>query len=378
MKLVIFGLSISSSWGNGHATLWRGLCRALASASHQVTFFERDTPYYRAARDLHTLEQGELVLYSSWADVEGDALAAIRDADAVVVTSYCPDGVAASGLLMTAERPVRVFYDLDTPVTLAALELGASPEYIGERGLQDFELVLSFTGGSALTALRERLGARHVEVLYGYVDPSLHRPVRPSERFRSELSYLGTYSADRQARVEELLLRPAQRLPERRFLLGGSMYPEPGRFPPNVLQLRHVPPAEHAAFFCSSRLTLNVTRDTMARLGYCPSGRLFEAAACGVPLLSDWFEGLDSFFDSGREIQVVRNREDVLASIALSDAELSAQAARARARVLSEHTATHRAARLEQLIEAASSRRMSSGAFAFGAAAARPVSSREV
>jgi spore maturation protein CgeB len=351
MKLVIFGLSISSSWGNGHATLWRGLCRALARASHRVVFFERDTPYYRDARDLQRLDAGELILYPSWEEARARALAELASADAAIVTSYCPDGAAASELLLEAERCVRVFYDLDTPVTLATLETGVRPPYLSERGLGDFDLVLSFTGGRALGLLRERLGARHVDVLYGHVDPALHSPVPAVPEWRAQLSYLGTYSADRQAKLQELLLAPAAGLTGERFSIGGSMYPEPQRFPRNVRHVPHLPPAEHAAFFCSSRLTLNITRETMCRLGYCPSGRLFEAAACGVPLLSDSFEGLELFFEPGREIQLVNNREDVLRALAASDSVLQLQAQRARQRVLAEHTAECRALRLVRLLE---------------------------
>jgi spore maturation protein CgeB len=367
MKLVIFGLSISSSWGNGHATLWRGLCRALARASHHVVFFERDTPYYRDARDLEQLDAGELILYPSWDQARARALTELKSADAAIVTSYCPDGAAASELLLEAERCARVFYDLDTPVTLATLETGVRPPYLSERGLVDFDLVLSFTGGRALGLLRERLGAQHVDVLYGHVDPALHSPVPAAQPWLAQLSYLGTYSADRQAKLQELLLAPATELADQQFSIGGSMYPEPERFPSNVRYLPHLPPAEHAAFFCSSRLTLNITRDTMCRLGYCPSGRLFEAAACGVPLLSDSFEGLELFFEPGREIQLVNNCEDVLRALAASDAALQLQAHRARQRVLSEHTAECRALRLVQLLEdipARRARRSSVGASA--------------
>ena len=357
MKLVIFGLSISSSWGNGHATLWRGLCRALARASHRVVFFERDTPYYRRTRDLEQLEAGELVLYPSWDEVRARALAELRSADAVIVTSYCPDGAAATELLLEVECGVRVFYDLDTPVTLAALESGVQPAYLGSRGLADFDLVLSFTGGRALALLEERLGARQVEALYGHVDPSVHRPVAGKQQWRAQLSYLGTYAADRQAKLEELLLAPAALQPEARFSIGGSMYPEARSFPENVLYLQHLPPAEHAEFFCSSRLTLNLTRGVMAQLGYCPSGRLFEAAACGVPLLSDAFEGLELFFEPGSEIQVVHDRQDVLRALATPDSVLRAQAEKARRRVHAEHTAERRAEQLLRLLGSIPARR---------------------
>jgi spore maturation protein CgeB len=346
MKIVIFGLSISSSWGNGHATLWRGLCRALARASHDVVFFERDVPYYRRARDLERLEGTELVLYPSWEAARRQALAELKSADAAIVTSYCPDAVAASDLLLEVERCARVFYDLDTPITLAALERGERPFYVCERGLGDFDLVLSFTGGRALELLQVRLQARHVSALYGHVDPEVHRPTTPADSLRADLSYLGTHAPDRQAKLEQLFLEPARRAPQLRWLLCGSMYSEPERFPGNVRYLAHLPPAEHAAFFCSSRLTLNLTRETMARLGYCPSGRLFEAAACGAPRLSDWFEGLELFFEPEREIRITRSGDDVLRALATPDAELRAQAQRARRRVLAEHTAERRAAQL--------------------------------
>jgi spore maturation protein CgeB len=369
MKLVIFGLSISSSWGNGHATLWRGLCRALARASHSVVFFERDVPYYRRARDLEHLEGSELVLYPSWDAVRQQALTELKSADAAIVTSYCPDGIAASDLLLEADSCARVFYDLDTPVTLAALERGERPFYVCTRGLGDFDLVLSFTGGRALELLREQLHARHVGVLYGHVDPELHRPVAPMDSLRADLSYLGTQAADRQAKLEELFFEPARQAPHLDLLLCGSMYSEPEQFPANVRHLAHLPPAEHAAFFSSSRVTLNLTRETMARLGYCPSGRLFEAAACGAPLLSDWFEGLELFFEPGREICIARSCDDVLRSLAASDAELRAQAERARRRVLAEHTAERRAA---QLIRQLSSLPARAGAPASGSAASAP------
>lgn len=348
MKIVVFGLTISSSWGNGHATLWRGLCRGLAAEGHRIVFFERDTPYYRSARDLHGLESGELVLYPSWEVIEARAAREIASADAALVTSYCPDGVAASAACAQSERPLRVFYDMDTPVTLAALERGERPDYVPPKGLGDFDLVLSFTGGPALELLRERLGARAVAALYGHVDPDLHKPVPPSDAYRAVLSYLGTYSSDRQAKVDELFSAAAAALPDQRFVLGGPMYP--GTFPANVVHYPHVPPAEHGTFFCSSRLTLNVTRDTMARLGHCPSGRLFEAAACGVPLVSDWFEGLDRFFEPGREIEVVHTRRDVLRALSRPDAELRAMGARARERTLAEHTGRARARTLAHLL----------------------------
>src|SRR5215208_2316715 len=205
MKLVIFGLSISSSWGNGHATLWRGLCRALAARGHLVVFFERDVPYYAAHRDLSSLESGRLHLYADWSTVRRLAEQELDDADAGIITSFCPDATRAEPLLMASRAERRVFYDLDTPVTLEELTRGEAVSYIGPHGLADYDLVLSYTGGASLDALRDRLGARRVLPLYGHVDPDVHRPVAPAVRYQADLSYLGTYAADRQKALEALL-----------------------------------------------------------------------------------------------------------------------------------------------------------------------------
>jgi spore maturation protein CgeB len=354
MKIVIFGLTISSSWGNGHATIWRGLCRALTGGGHRVVFFERDVPYYSSHRDLHELEGGTLELYADWPAARFDARRHLSDADVAVVTSYCPDGVAASELVIESGA-LRVFYDLDTPVTLEELQHGRSVSYIGPRGLADFDLVLSYTGGKALEELQNKLGARRVAPLYGSVDTILHRRQAPVESYRADLSYIGTYAADRQPTLQTLFLEPARRLPQHRFLIAGAKYPPDFPWLDNVYFVRHIAPPEHAALYGSSRLTLNVTREAMVRMGYCPSGRLFEAAACGTPIVSDWWKGLDSFFEPDSEILVVRNSEDSVAAIELSDSELDRIARRALERTLQQHTSERRARELERILDNARS-----------------------
>lgn len=351
MRIVVFGLTISSSWGNGHATLWRGLCRALARRGHAVTFFERDVPYYAGARDLAEVPGGELVLYEDWAAIRRRAERAVAEADVAMVTSFCPDGLDATELVLAAPRALRAFYDLDTPVTLARLDRGESLTYVGPRGLRDFDLVLSYTGGAALERLRAQLGARNVVPLYGHVDPEVHRPVAPRPDFAADLSYLGTYAADRQAALEALFIEPARRRPGRRFLIGGAQYPTDFPWADNIFFARHLPPADHPAFFSSCRLTLNVTRRAMAEMGWCPSGRLFEAAACGAAILTDEWDGLDAFFEPGREILVARSAAGAVAALDLSDAELRAIAAAGRERALAEHTSDRRAVTLERAIE---------------------------
>jgi spore maturation protein CgeB len=355
MKLVIFGLTVSSSWGNGHATLLRGLCRALAERGHSIVFFERDVPYYRAHRDLSEWHDGELILFNEWNDVLATAERQINDADVAMITSYCPDAIAATDVVLDSAVPMKTFYDLDTPVTLDGWRSGRTVAYLGPRGLGEFDLVLSYTGGEALTELR-RLGARRVEPLYGSVDPDVHRRVPAHDVFRADLSYLGTYAADRQAALSELLMEPARQLPTKRFLIGGAQYPADFPWSENIFFVRHIEPGQHSAFYSSSRLTLNVTRAAMKQMGYCPSGRLFEAAACGTPILSDNWEGLDLFFAPGREIVVANNCDDAVRAIQLTDAELDQIARAARERTLAEHTATIRARQLEAMLETSETR----------------------
>jgi spore maturation protein CgeB len=350
MKLVVFGLSVTSSWGNGHATLWRGLCRALHRRGHRVVFFERDQPFYAGARDFREQPGLDVVLYRSWDDVRARAESELRDAEAGIVTSFCADGQAASLAVLESPAEVRCFYDLDTPVTLAALDRGEHVEYLPRHGLHDFDLVLSYTGGRALDKLRSQAGARRAVPLYGSVDPDVHCPAPPRAEFEAALSYLGTYSADRQEALSKLLLAPADTLQQRWFSIAGAQYPADFPWRPNIRFVRHLAPSDHPAFFASSLATLNVTRAPMAALGYCPSPRFFEAAACGLPTISDVWEGIDTFFTPGSELLLARGPADVVDALSLSRAELAAIGNRARERALSEHTADHRAVELESAL----------------------------
>jgi spore maturation protein CgeB len=350
MHLVIFGLTVSSSWGNGHATLWRSLIKAMLRRGHTVSFYERDLPYYASARDLHNLPSGgNLYVYNRLDDIRANAKRDLAHADLALCTSYCPDGAAAGALILESRATIKAFYDLDTPVTLDALGTDHPVEYLPSQDLGQFDLVLSYTGGRALEELKSRLGARVVAPLYGSVDPENHYPVPPCEEFRSALSYLGTYAPDRQVAFDRLFLESARRIPKNRFLVGGAQYPGGLAWTSNVTLLHHIPPPDHPAFFCSSRATLNITREAMARYGYCPQGRLFEAAACGTPLLTDDWEGLDTFFLPGEEVLRVTSPDDVVNALSLSDIELRHIAECARARALSEHTGEHRVQELEAI-----------------------------
>jgi len=331
--------------------LLRGLFKAFTERGHRVVFFERDVPYYANHRDLIDIHGVELHLYSDWDSIWREAESVLRDADAAMITSYCPDGIAASQIVLASNVGFRIFYDLDTPVTLESLDNGESVSYIGKEGLADFDLVLSYTGGSALLKLQQRLAAKRVLPLYGSVDPEVHQPTATCLGFESDMSYLGTYAADRQTLLESFLIGAARRLPTQKFIIGGSKYPQEFPWLGNIWYVRHVAPDRHSAFYCSSPLTLNITRAAMARMGYCPSGRLFEAAACGTTIISDNWEGLEQFFEPGREIFVAENTDDVVNVLSLPPVELKRIGAAGRERVLSSHTARHRALEFESMLE---------------------------
>ena len=314
-------------------------------------FFERDVPYYAAHRDLDALPGGDLCLYRDWPDAVPLARRHLDDADVAIVTSYCPDGPDASAPVLDSRAAARAFYDLDTPVTLGRLREGLAVAYLPPRGLGDFDVVLSYTGGAAIDELRSRLGARRVVPIYGSVDPAVHRPTAPLSHYRADLSYLGAYAEDRQGALEGILIEPARRLSGRRFVIGGAQYPAEFPWSENIYFVRHLPPDEHSAFFSSSRMTLNVTRRAMAEMGFCSSGRLFEAAACGVPILSDGWEGLDTFFEPDSEILVATTPEEAVAAIEQPDAALAALARAARSRALDEYTADRRARDLEAAVD---------------------------
>ncbi|MGI9103469.1 MAG: CgeB family protein [Terriglobales bacterium] len=342
MKITIFGLTLSSSWGNGHATPYRAILRALHRRGHRLTFYEKDLPYYALRRDFTDCEFCSLRLYTTWDEVRSRALRDAGESDVVLAASYCPEGSRIVDDLLSLSGPLRVFYDLDTPITLDHLERG-DLDYLRRDQIPGFDLYLSFTGGRILQELEQRWGARLARPIYGCVDPEVHVRTAARDEFRCLLSYMGTYAADRQHKVDTLFLEPARRTPTKSFVLAGSLYPHGWTWPGNVRVFEHVAPAEHPALYSSSRMTLNITRDGMARYGYCPSGRFFEAAACGTPIVTDAWEGLDEFFAPGEELFVVRDADDVVAALAANGEDLARMSRRARQRTLSEHTGDRRA-----------------------------------
>jgi spore maturation protein CgeB len=347
VKITIFGLSITSSWGNGHATNYRALVRELERAGHDVTFFERNVPWYAENRDLAHPPWGRTILYDSLAELESKERL-VREADAVVVGSFVPDGVAVGDWVTGAATGPVAFWDVDTPVTLAKLESG-DDEYVSPELVRRYDLYLSFTGGPILRVLEDDWGARRAKPFYCMVDVDAYYPGASAQPFLA--GYLGTYSPDRQPGLEQLLIEPARRLPHRRFIVAGPQYPADLEWPPNVARVEHLAPSAHRAFYLSQPFTLNVTRAAMRQWGWSPSVRLFEAAACCTPIISDPWSGLEAFFEPGREILVADDADAAFELLTCtSESERRALAERARIRVLAEHSAAQRAKQLLALV----------------------------
>ena len=348
LDIVILGLSITSSWGNGHATTYRGLVRELTRRSHRILFLERDMPWYAGNRDMPNPPYGHTELYRSLGELKKKFAADVRKADVAIVGSFVPDGVSIGQWVCETARGLTAFYDIDTPVTLAKLARG-DQEYITPELVRRYGLYLSFSGGPTLETLEDCYGSPAARPMYCSVDPELYYPEpRP---IRWDMGYLGTYSADRQPTVDRLVVRPALRWPDGQFLVVGPQYPDEIKWPPNVKKITHLPPAKHRRFYNSQKFTLNVTRADMIKVGYSPSVRLFEAAACGVPIISDYWQGLETFFDPGREILIAHTTGDALRILKhTSDAERREMAARARAKAIGAHTAAHRARDFESYV----------------------------
>ncbi len=352
MKIVIYGLTITSAWGNGHATTYRSLAKALARRGHRIHFIEKDVEWYRANRDLPAPEYCSLHLYDDWAAEERALVRHAQDADVIVVGSYFPDAIAATRAMLDAGCGPVLFYDIDTPITLTQLRTHGRCDYLDAALIPRYAAYLSFTGGPALRELEDVFASPWAVPFYCSVDPDLYQPVPVREEFRCDLSYLGTYAQDRQPSLMRLLNGGATVLPHHRFLVAGAMYPADTAWAANVRRKTHVAPPDHPAFYSSSRFTLNLTRDDMKAAGYSPSVRLFEASACGTPILSDSWPGLEHFLTPGEEILLPSDAAETAEILRhLSDEERERIGRRARERILAEHTAEHRACEFEHIVE---------------------------
>ena len=357
MRIVIYGLTITSAWGNGHATTYRSLVKALAARRHSVLFIEKDVEWYRNSRDMPAPEFCSVRLYTDWKAEESSLVDDARDADAIIVGSYFPDAIQATYALLNAGCGPVFFYDIDTPVTMNQLRAHAACQYLHAVLVPSYAVYLSFTGGPALRELEANFGSPWAVPFYCSVDPAIYRPTVTGEQYRCDLSYLGTYASDRQSKLMSLLNGAAERLPDLRFLVAGAQYPDEIQWAPNVRRMTHVAPPDHPSFYSSSRFTLNLTRGEMVAAGYSPSVRLFEASACGATILSDSWPGLEEFLTPGEEILLPRNAGEVIDILRnLSQPERARIGQRARDRILAGHTSEHRAIQLEEIVSTCQSR----------------------
>lgn len=355
MKIVICGLSITSSWGNGHATTFRALARAIRARGHEITFFERDLEWYASNRDMPEPPFCRVHIYEQWDDVVKLLRRELSAADVAMVGSFFPDGIKAADEILASNAAVKTFYDIDTPITVSKLR-GGDTEYLRRGQIPGFDVYFSFTGGPMLREIESRFGAPHAVPLYCSFDPDRYRSFEADPRYRCDLSYMGTYASDRQAKLDELFSKPAAALPQKEFVLAGPQYSSSLIWPKNVRRIIHLEPEFHPYFYSSSLFTLNLTRQEMVEAGYSPSVRLFEAAGCGSTIISDEWPGLETFFEPNQEILLARSSNDVTPFLkGMTEHEVRKIGRRAQERVLAEHSAQRRAAQFEEAIDAKSS-----------------------
>jgi spore maturation protein CgeB len=343
--IVIIGLSVTSSWGNGHATTYRSLIRGLARRGHRILFLECDQPWYAGNRDEPHPYGAVTKLYESFEHLKSTYEDAVSRAELVIVGSFVPEGALVGDWVTSVAQGRTAFYDIDTPLTLAKLQAGEAI-YVTPDLIRRYHCYLSFTGGPMLCRIEQEYGSPMARVLYCSVDPDHYRPLRTPCLW--DLGYLGTYSDDRQPGLEALLLEPARRWPQGSFAVVGPGYLETAEWPLNVDRRVHLSPREHPAFYGAQRFGLNLTRSAMKAAGFSPSVRLFEAAACATPVISDWWDGLDGLFAVDREIFIAEDSEDVLRRLRdTTEAQRLTMGDAARRRILAEHTPLHRAIQLE-------------------------------
>lgn len=355
MKISFFGSSLVSAYWNGACTYYRGLLKALARTGHDITFYEPDAYDRQQHRDMpDDPEWARVVVYPATTDGWQHAVEqGSRDADLLVKASGVGvyDAELESAIALVSSPAIRVYCDVDAPATLDALE--HDPRHVLHGALPNYDLVMTYGGGDPVVRRYVRAGARQCVPIYNALDPETHHPVLRRTDFDCDLSFLGNRLPDREARVDEFFLRAAMLQPSRRFLLGGSGWDTKPTMPHNVHHIGHVGTNAHNAFFSSGRATLNVNRDSMARNGFSPPTRVFEAAGAGACIVTDKWDGIEQFLDPDTEVLVAASGEEVAAHIdALTDARSRAIAAAARARILAHHTYAQRAEQLNRILDA--------------------------
>jgi spore maturation protein CgeB len=358
MRIAFYGSSLLSSYWNGAATYYRGLIRALAGLGWDITFYEPDAFDRQHNRDIDPPDWARVRVYPARPDAMESMLREAADADVAVKASGVGvfDNELIAGLVRHS-RPdaLRVFWDVDAPATLA--EITPQPAHPIRRALDDIDLVLTYGGGAPVVAAYTAIGAARCVPVYNALDPSTHHPVASDPELAADLSFLANRMPDREARAEAFFFRPAELSPGRRFLLAGNGWG--GRpMPPNVRWIGHLGTGRHNAFNVSATMVLNVARESMAAMGFCPATRVFEAAGAGACLVTDAWEGIEQFLKPGEEVLIARDGADVAEHLAATTAERArAIGARARARILAEHTYDQRASVVDRLFRDALARK---------------------
>jgi spore maturation protein CgeB len=349
MNIVILGLSITSSWGNEHAATYRGLVRELHNRNHQVLFLERDVPAYASHPDLINPAFCQVKRYSSVQDLEQQFTEHIRKADIVIVGSSIQDGVIVGEWVIKTAQGIKAFYDIDIALTLSKLDNEVC-EYLHPLQIPKYDLYLSFSGGPTLEILEQKYGSPKARPLYSAFDPELYYPEQQEVKW--DLGYLSNYSDDRQLPLEKLMLDAARAWPAGRFVVAGNKYPESIHWSENTQLIPYLPSDQDRAFYNSQRFTQNITHSNFIKVGYAPSARLFEAAACCTPIISDYWEGLETFFDIDTEILVSYAAGDTLKYLReICNSERKSIGSHASKKVMSHHTFAHRAQELESYIQ---------------------------
>ncbi|MCL2689009.1 MAG: glycosyltransferase [Chitinispirillia bacterium] len=350
--IVVIGLTISSSWGNCHASAYRGLLSELVKSGYKVLFLERENREFFARRDLEKHACFKTEFYTSLKELKKKYSAAVEHAQLVIMGSSVIEGAAAGEWVCSIAKGIAAFYDMDTPLTIKNLDVKCY-EYLSAHLIPRFDLYLSFAGGMALDLLENAYGSPMARPLYCSVDFSKYYPDEKDSRLY-DLGYMGTYSECRKEPLETLMLEAAKKWTEGRFAVAGASYPDEISWPSNIKKMDHLFASHHRDFYCSQRFTLNITKAENAEAGYAPSIRLFEAAACGVPIISDYWEGLSNFFIFGEEILLSsssRNTHKYLTEIPEQKRREIGDAARKR--VLTEHSPAHRVRELEEYMKEA-------------------------
>jgi spore maturation protein CgeB len=352
MNIAFFASSLVSAYWNGAATYYRGVVRALHKRGHRVTFYESDAYDRQKHRDIPDPPWADVVVYS--AQGQDDVRRMLRraaSADLIIKASGNGvfDQLLESGVLeLKRSSNIVAFWDVDAPATLDRVQLDPRDPFASL--IPQYDLILTYGGGPSVVRAYDRLGAQQCVPIYNGLDPDIHHGVEPDERFACDLAFLGNRLPDREARVEEFFLRPAVRLPRKRFVIGGNGWQDKS-MPPNVRDVGHVYTRDHNAFNCTPGAVLNVNRESMARYGFSPPTRVFEAAGAGACLVTDAWEGIEFFLEPGREVLVAPSGEAVAAHLdRLTPARARSIGQAARTRVLAEHTYGHRAAQVSLLL----------------------------